>query len=206
MESKPTPWIVAIGASGTDGLSDIQELISVLPPALPAVVMVVLHRPWDRPTRLRAILGRTSRLPIVVAAQGERLEVGTVYIGAPAEHLTLAANHFGELIDDPNRRYSGRTVDLLFTSVATQAGGRMIGVVLSGSLDDGSHGLAAIHDAGGTTMVLTPAHPSGPGMPENAISYGGPIDVVGNPRHIAHAICAICMAQTLETGHGRYQS
>jgi chemotaxis response regulator CheB len=59
----------------------------------------------------------------------------------------------------------------------------MIGVVLSGSLDDGSRGLAAIHDAGGMTMVLTPARPPQQGMPENAISYDGPIDLIGDLRY-----------------------
>ena len=64
----------------------------------------------------------------------------------------------------------------------------MIGVVLSGSLDDGSRGLASIHEAGGVTMVLTPDTLTGTGMPENAIAYGGPIDVVGNCQKIAAAI------------------
>ena len=72
----------------------------------------------------------------------------------------------------------------------------MIGVVLSGSSDDGSRGLAAIHKAGGRTMVLTPATPQEPGMPENAIGYDGPIDVIGSPGRLAEAICEVCAAQT----------
>jgi two-component system chemotaxis response regulator CheB len=83
---------------------------------------------------------------------------------------------------------------LLFTSIAKYAGKRMIGVVLSGSLDDGSRGLAAIHEAGGLSMVLTPAAPPQRGMPENAISYDGPIDLIGDPRRIAQGICAACAA------------
>ncbi len=150
MEGGQGPWIVAIGASGAEGLDDIRALLGALPATLPAIVMVVLHRPWDRPTRLQAILARVSRLPIVIAAQGERFEAGTVYIGEPSEHLTLVARSFGALIEDPHHRYRGRTVDLLFKSVAARAGKRMIGVVLSGALDDGSRGLAAIHDAGGS--------------------------------------------------------
>jgi two-component system chemotaxis response regulator CheB len=192
MGSEKRPWIVAVGASGADGLNDIRELLGALPSTLAAIIMVVLHRPWGRPSQLQATLGRTSGLPIVIAAQGERFEAGTVYIGGPAEHLTLAANSFGKLIDDPDRHYSGRTVDLLFKSVAARAGTRMIGVVLSGSLDDGSRGLAAIHDAGGTTMVLTPSHSPKKGMPENAIRYGGPVDLIGAPKRIAEKIYATC--------------
>jgi two-component system, chemotaxis family, protein-glutamate methylesterase/glutaminase len=62
--------------------------------------------------------------------------------------------------------YRNRTVDLLFDSLM-HAGGRMVGVVLSGPLDDGSRRLEAIHEAGGRTMVLTPAGPRG--MPQNGI-------------------------------------
>jgi two-component system chemotaxis response regulator CheB len=73
------------------------------------------------------------------------------------------------LLDDPINRYRNRTIDALFRSVAAHAGSRMVGVVLSGSLDDGSRGLAAIKAAGGTTMVLTPHWSGGKGMPENAV-------------------------------------
>ena len=106
--------------------------------------MIVLHRGWNRPTNLREILARASSLPVVIATESKRLDIGKVYIAEPAQHLTLTANTFGKLTDDPARAYGGRTVDLLFNSVAAYAGNRMIGVVLSGSLDDGSRGLAAI--------------------------------------------------------------
>jgi two-component system chemotaxis response regulator CheB len=187
------PWVVAIGASGAQGLADIRELLGALPKALPAIVMVVLHRLWDRPTKLQAVLGYRSSLPVVIASQGECFKIGIVYIGEPSEHLTLAANSFGVLISDPDRQHGNRTVDLLFKSVAEYAGARMIGVVLSGALDDGSRGLAAIHDAGGSTMVLTPSLESGGGMPENAIGYDAPINLIGNPRQIANAIREACM-------------
>jgi chemotaxis response regulator CheB len=192
MKSELPPWIVAIGASGSEGLGDIKELLASLPGALAAVVMVVLHRRWNEPTKLREILARACALPIIIAAEGEFLDVGKVYIGEPEQHLTLAANTFGGLTDDPARAYTGRTVDLLFNSVAAHAGKRMIGVVLSGSLDDGSRGLAAIHKAGGLSMVLTPALPPERGMPESAIKYDGPISLIGNSKHIADGICAAC--------------
>jgi two-component system, chemotaxis family, protein-glutamate methylesterase/glutaminase len=190
--AKKKPWIVAIGASGKDGLDDIRELVAAFPATLPAVIMVVLHRAWDKPTRLRAVLAAVSRLPVVIAKEDERLEQGKVYIGEPSEHLTLAANTLGKMTGDPEQEHRGRTVDLLFRSVAKHAGARMIGVVLSGSLDDGSRGLEAIHEAGGLSMVLTPAAPPRRGMPANAIDYDGPIDLIGEPVRIAEAIIAAC--------------
>jgi two-component system chemotaxis response regulator CheB len=185
---RPCGPIVAIGASGSQGISDIGRLLGHLPVDLNAVVMVVLHRPSDRVSRLRAVLARTTRLPVLIASQGLHLEEGTCYIGEPDAHLELGARSFGNLIPAEGNEHRNRSIDLLFKSVAKHAGTRFIGVILSGSLDDGSRGLAAIHGAGGTTMVLTPGGTAFRGMPENAIAFDGPVDVIGSPEHIAAEI------------------
>ena len=191
MADLDAPWFVAIGASGSAGLDDIKTLLNESPASLNAVVLVVLHRPWDRVSHLRDVLSRRSRLPVVVAVQGEWFAPGHAYIGEPGEHLTLAARSFGDLVPDPDRLYRNRTVDLLLSSLARHGGPRIIGVILSGSLDDGSRGLAAIHHAGGLTMVLRPKGLPVPGMPENAIDHDGPIDAIGDPGQIAQAIMRV---------------
>jgi chemotaxis response regulator CheB len=195
-DPQPSPYFIAIGASGGDGLEDIKALLSGLPDPLAAIVLVVLHRPWDLLSHLRDILARASHLPVVIAADGDRLQLGTCYIGEPAEHLSLAAKSRVNLLDDPTNSYRNRTIDALFRSVAAHAGPRMIGVVLSGSLDDGSRGLAAIKAAGGTSMVLTPNRRGGRGMPENAINYDGPIDKIGTTEKIAEEIGRLLNAGT----------
>lgn len=91
------------------------------------------------------------------------------------------------LVEGADNRLRNRTVDTLFDSVALHAGKRAVGIVLSGSLDDGSRGLAAIHAAGGLTMVLDPAHKP-VGMQQNAIDYDGPISFIGNGLAIAAAL------------------
>jgi chemotaxis response regulator CheB len=182
------PVFVAIGASGSDGLDDIKALLSALPNPIPAVILVVLHRPVDQISHLRGILARAFAAEVRVASQDERFEPGVCYIGEPDQHLTLAAHSLAEMVDDPSNRHRNRTVDALFCSVACHAGPRMIGVVLSGSLDDGSRGLAAIHAAGGITMVLDPAGRTFPDMPRNAIRYDGPVNLVGSAQEIAEAI------------------
>jgi two-component system chemotaxis response regulator CheB len=184
-----SPWIVAIGASGMQGLIDIRILLHQLPHTLPAVVMVVLHRPWNAASRLGAVLSQSSAMPVTTAEQGQRLSPGTVYIGEPGGHLTLAARTFGDLTPDPRRIHRNRTVDLLFGSLAKHAGPRAIGIVLSGALDDGSRGLVTIKEAGGLAMVMTPRRFER-GMPENAISFDGPVDLIGEPASLANGICA----------------
>ena len=184
------PWFVAVAASGGQGLEDIEQVLGALPEGLPVIVLVVLHRAWNRPTNLREVLGRSCALPVMVASDDERFRPGRVYIGKPEEHLTLAANSLVALIDDPDAIHRNRTADLLFRSVAAHAGSRMIGVVLAGALDDGSRGLAAIHAAGGSTMVVSPSGPPN-GMPENAIKYDGPISYVGSAADIGSTVCRL---------------
>jgi two-component system chemotaxis response regulator CheB len=161
---------------------------------LPAVVLIVLHRPFDTVSHLQAVLNRNSTLPIHIAKDGDRFCPGNGYIGEPDAHLALAANSYGELIADPNKLYGNRTVDVLFRSVAIHATGGFIGIVLSGSVDDGSRGLAAIREAGGVTMVLTQPTTTWPGMPENALRFAGPIDFVGSPEAIAAEVTKRALA------------
>jgi two-component system, chemotaxis family, protein-glutamate methylesterase/glutaminase len=185
----PTPWFVAIGASGSTGMLDIRTLLTAMRPNIDAIVLIVLHRSFSYPSELHEILARETGMRVILAKDGEHFERGSCYIGKPAAHLSLAARSFGKLVEDPRASHRNRTIDLLFRSVAAHGGGRVIGVILSGALDDGSRGLAAIHDMGGRTMVLTPsAFSTTDGMPENAINYNGPIDFIGWPLEIAAAI------------------
>lgn len=188
MNASLNPFYVAIGASGGEGLHDIRDLLAALPAGLPAAVLVVLHRPVDKMSHLQSILARDSKLPVVVAGKSERIEAGICYIGEPAAHLTVCRRGLADLVADLENRYRNRTVDLLFHSLAVHAGKRMIGVVLSGSLDDGSRGLAAMKEAGGTTMVLDRIIKSPKGMPENALAHDGPIDFSGGAKQIGEEI------------------
>jgi two-component system chemotaxis response regulator CheB len=95
--------------------------------------------------------------------------------------------HLAHLVPGHGDRLRGQTVDVLFESLAKHAGTRATGIVLSGSLADGSHGLAAIHAAGGRTMVLDPGDKDR-GMQQNAIDYDGPISLIGTAKEIADAI------------------
>ena len=193
MDKAEPPYFLAIGASGSEGLRDIQDLLRGLAHPTPAIVMVVLHRPSDRSSALRDVLARGCDIPVVVARDAETLRPGVCYIGGPEAHLTLVARDRAHLVSGAGHRLRNRTVDTLFNSAARQAGPRVIGVVLSGALDDGSRGLAAIHAAGGLTMVLDPEHKAR-GMQQNAIDYDGPISFIGNAGEIAEVIESVLAA------------
>jgi chemotaxis response regulator CheB len=89
--SERRPQIVAIGASGRDGLRDLRDLLEALPSNLSAVVLVVLHRPSNRISHLRQVLAQRSALPVVIAQEDQEFREGTCYVGEPAAHLSLAA-------------------------------------------------------------------------------------------------------------------
>ncbi|TPK07053.1 chemotaxis protein CheB [Mesorhizobium sp. B2-5-9] len=179
------PFFVAIGASGSDGLSDIKALLSNLPNDLQAIVLVVLHRPSDKVSHLREVLSKRSLMPVMVADEDDVFHVGRCYIGQPDAHLSLAARSNVKLVEGAGHIHRGQTVDILFNSVAVHAKTCAIGIVLSGSLSDGSRGLAAIAHAGGATMVLTEAGEIKAGMPMNAAMYDGPLDFTGSADQIA---------------------
>ena len=196
MDSANLPVFVALGASGGEGLSDIKNLLRALGPAPGLVVMVVLHRPSDKLSALREVLASSCAMPVIVPDEAERFEAGTCYIGEPDQHLTLVARNTAGLVPGGGNRLRNRTIDTLFISLAEHARARTIGVVLSGSLDDGSRGLAAIHKARGLTMVLDPGlKPRG--MQQNAIDYDGPISFIGTAYEIAATI-----VQAVSKPHG----
>ncbi|TPI11166.1 chemotaxis protein CheB [Mesorhizobium sp. B4-1-3] len=179
---------IAIGGPGPEGLDDLKDLLGALLAGLPAVVLAVLHRPSDRVSHLRDVLARRSALPVVIAPEGDAFRLATCYIGEPAAHLSLVGRSRIHLTDGAHHKCRNKTVDLLFTSVALHAKDNGIGVVLRGSLSDGSRGLAAIHSAGGATMVVGRAGSATRGMPENATQYDGPIDFIGSIEKIAAEI------------------
>jgi two-component system chemotaxis response regulator CheB len=186
-----SPYFVAIGASGQQGLTEIKTLLSRFPADIGAIVLVVLHRPSDRISQLHQVLSKISAIPVFIAERGARFQIGSCYIGEPADHLALAEYNQVRLVPGAHDEYRNRTVDLLFASVALHAKERGIGIVLAGSLDDGSRGLEAIHHAGGTTMVITIDNKASEGMPENASTYDGPIDFLGSVEEIALQILTI---------------
>jgi two-component system chemotaxis response regulator CheB len=183
--------VVAVGASGANGLEDMCNLLSKLPEKLSAIILCTLHRPPDKESYLAEVLQRASKVEVKIASDGENLRSGCCYIGLPAQHLTLTTLRRACLIPH-GKEHRGRTVDLLFDSVAAHAAGRGLGVVLAGSLSDGSRGIQAIKLAGGAVFARPTQDSAVMDMPAHAIARGSPLHLVAAVTDLAQEIVRQC--------------
>ncbi len=160
--------IVVIGASA-GGVEAISGLVATLPRDLRAAVFVVLHVSRARSV-LPEILTRVSRLPAEHPADGDEIEYGRIYVAPPDHHMTVAGGRI-RIQHGPTENGVRPAIDPLFRSAAHEYGSRVVGVVLTGSLDDGTAGLAAVKNAGGVAIVQEPGEAFAPSMPRSAMEY-----------------------------------
>ncbi len=160
--------IIVLGASA-GGVQALCEVMDGLPPNLPAAVFVVLHVAPHGHSALPAILSRLGCLPASHPTDGEEIQTGRVYVAPPDRHLAIEDHHI-QLSRKASENGHRPAVDVLFRTAARSFGPRVVGVVLTGNLDDGTAGLAMIKRFGGKAVVQDPRDADYPGMPENAIA------------------------------------
>jgi two-component system, chemotaxis family, protein-glutamate methylesterase/glutaminase len=161
--------IIVVGGSA-GALEALRTLVEGLPVDLGASVLAVIHIPPSTPGRLVEILQRRCALPVAWARDGDALGHGQVYVAPPDTHLVVDDGHM-RLTHAPRENHNRPAIDPLFRSAALAHGPRVIGVVLSGRLDDGTAGLWAVHERGGTTVVQDLDDAAHPDMPRNALAY-----------------------------------
>ena len=160
--------IVVIGASA-GGVEAISTVVAQLPRDLRAIVLVVLHVSRGRSV-LPEILTRAGRLPAVHPSDGDQLDYGRIYVAPPDHHLTVESGK-ARVVHGPMENGCRPAIDPLFRSAARIYGPRVIGVVLTGALDDGTAGLAAIKEAGGLAIVQDPDEAFASSMPRSAAAF-----------------------------------
>ena len=157
--------LIVIGSSA-GGIEALLTLVSGLSRHLGTAICIAQHLPASLPSHLPTFLTRLDTLPATFPADGARLLAGAIFIAPPAHHLTVIGEQVA--ITPAQSPRSCPSVDRLFASAASSYGPRVIGIILSGSLSDGTRGLQAIKQAGGTTIIQDPLEAAFPSMPQSA--------------------------------------
>lgn len=172
--------IVVIGCSA-GGVEALPKLFSKFPRNTPAAFFVVMHVSAMTESYLPRIISRHAKMPCEHASHGEPLQPGKIYVAPPDRHILLEPDKV-ILGHGPKENRHRPAVDPLFRSAAQHFGSRVIGIVLTGSLDDGTAGLQAIKRCGGLAVVQNPEEAAAPGMPSSALQYVSVDQVVGLAR------------------------
>jgi two-component system chemotaxis response regulator CheB len=167
--------IIVIGASA-GGVEALSRLVQSLPPSLPAAVFVVLHVSSTGTSMLPQILQRAGGLPTHHACDGMEIRPGQIYIAPPDHHLLIKPGRM-VVARGPRENNARPAVDPLFRTAALSYGPWVIGVILSGGLDDGTLGLLEVKRYGGIAVVQDPNEALIPSMPASAVEHV-PVDSV----------------------------
>jgi two-component system chemotaxis response regulator CheB len=159
--------IVVIGASA-GGIDAIARILSAAPHDLRAAILIVVHISATGPGVLPMILNRAGQLPVKFAKDGEPIAPGRVYVAPPDYHLLVFRQRI-QIAHGPKENGFRPAVDPLFRTAAYNFGARVVGVVLSGGMDDGTDGLAIIKENGGIAIAQDPTEAPFDGMPSSAI-------------------------------------
>jgi two-component system chemotaxis response regulator CheB len=173
--------IVVIGGSA-GAFEPLRGIFARLPADLPAAVFVALHV-GERNTHLPGVLADGGPIPVQWAKDKVKFKHGCAYVAAPDHHLLLVRDHM-RLTRGPRENRSRPAIDVLFRSAAVNNGPRVIGVLLSGYQNDGSAGLVAIKERGGTAIVQDPHLADAPDIPSYALQATA-VDHVASPSEIA---------------------
>ena len=190
------PDIIVIGASA-GGLGALSEVVAGLPADLPASIFVTLHVPSHSKSMLPRILTRKGALLALNPEDGEVIKQGRIYVAPPDLHMLIKRGRI-RVVHGPRENGSRPAIDPLFRTAARAYGKRVIGIVLSGALDDGTAGLIAVKRQGGLAIVQDPDEAMYAGMPKSAIE-NSMVDYILPVSEIAATLIRLT-AEPLEEG------
>ena len=188
--------MVVVGASA-GGIEALREMVAEVPAAFAHPVLVVLHVAPYRESIVPQILARSGPLPAAHARDGEPLVGGRIYVAPPDHHLLVEGNALS-VTRGPRENRFRPSIDALFRSAAYARRSGVVGVVLSGALDDGTSGLWSIKRMGGTTLVQHPHEARYPSMPVSALEHVD-VDHVMSAREIGRMIAVLAPARDAST-------
>jgi two-component system, chemotaxis family, protein-glutamate methylesterase/glutaminase len=177
--------IIVVGTS-MGGIQALQNLFREIPPEINAAMLVVMHVSPHHKSQLPAVLSQHSQIPAFHALDGARIERGKIYVAPPDNHLIIH-NGTMRVVRGPRENWSRPAIDPLFRSAANSYGQRVIGVILTGNLDDGTAGAQAIRSQGGKVLVQDPDTAPYSSMPASVIQHVKP-DHVASVQELARHI------------------
>lgn len=169
----PDRDIIVISASA-GGVAAFRTIVSALPPELAATLVLVQHMSPSEPSLLPELLASVSPLEVRQPTDGERIRHGFIYVASPDHHLLLQPEHL-RVVRGPKENSFRPAIDATLRSAAQSYEQRVVGVLLTGMLDDGTAGLLTVKQRGGVVVVQDPREPAYPSMPRSACRY---VDVV----------------------------
>lgn len=163
-------YIVGIGASA-GGLHALEQFFDNMPADSGMAFVVIQHLSPDFKSQMESLLAHDTEMPIHTVTDNTTLEPNNIYLLPPMAQLTVKDGLL-HLIEIGKDRHVDLPIDVFFSSLAEEAGSRAVGVVLSGTGKDGSHGIQSIHVKGGLVIVQSPESAQFDGMPRSAIDTG----------------------------------
>jgi len=161
--------IAVIGASA-GGVQALLKLVQQLPADLEASIFIVLHTSPSLPSRLPKLLQSAGNLPVIHAVDNATIHPGCIYVAPPDRHLLVKPDLMQVVLGPKENRFRA-AIDPLFRTAALAYGDRVIGILLSGALYDGTAGLFDIKQRGGLAVVQDPEEASVSALPRHAIAH-----------------------------------
>jgi two-component system chemotaxis response regulator CheB len=170
---RTTERVVAIGTS-TGGTLALEEVLTALPRVTPGIV-IVQHMPEKFTAAFADRLDKLCQIEVREARHGDRVLPGRALIAPGGRHMLLkrdGAQYHVDVIDGPLVNRHRPSVDVLFRSVARQAGANALGIIMTGMGDDGAAGLLEMRKAGARTVAQDEDSCVVYGMPKEAVKRG----------------------------------
>jgi two-component system chemotaxis response regulator CheB len=160
---------IVVGVS-SGGMNAMKVMFSLLPKDFNTPIIIVQHIGAHSDSRWIIILNDKSNLPIKEADEKEKIEDGNVYIAPPNYHLLIEKERTFSLTVDERVNYSRPSIDVLFESAADAYADKLIGIILTGSNNDGTNGIKRVIECGGLAIIQNPETAESAYMPKSAIA------------------------------------
>ncbi|MFZ6638578.1 chemotaxis protein CheB [Undibacterium sp. TC4M20W] len=176
---------IVIGASA-GGISALQDILTGLPADYGLPIIVLLHLPENRESKLVELFAHFVKLPVREARDKDIISAGTIYFASAGYHLSIETDYSFSLSCEAPVFFSRPSIDILMESAAHVYGRRLVGILLTGANQDGAYGLSCIANHGGLTVVQDPGEAQVATMPKAALAQMQPDLIL--PLHEIHQL------------------